>query len=454
MKRISAEDIKKACWMAIDVGGFKRIKFFMIANFDETWEDYEEFFAMAKEIIGGVSASKRKGIRFLASWTPLFIESATPLQWKAPTLEQHQNWWDIDQRMKEIGVETNQRKVKWNPNLMYPAQGLHLGDTRYAEAFLEAVLELDRPFYSSGIKGMKDAIGKRFPWEWIMREKSEDETFPWDCVDRGVSKDVLLKLWQKIKSGEMDATFSRLKPPIEECSLDDVVWSSEQEVHSWLLLRCKQEDGFDTVPNTHWKAQIHRAAYLSGFPLAVNKIHFFTDKETGGRNWYSGYDDIGIGIHSVGYATPEDVAVLNKYLIGLKVIGFLQLPDKVSWSKFVSQYQVIIPASYDYLYTLFMVIKASEKFEVSIPPAPFSASPRRTREDVNTSVFDYALEDLGSAVKVDITLSHNIPVKTLLRAVLKGWSYKRIDALSVSRINMFYESKKGREEIAWIPVGQ
>ena len=38
---------------------------------------------------------------------------------------------------------------------------------------------------------------------YIMRERAEDELFPWDFIDTGVSKAFLLREWKQAKAGEV-----------------------------------------------------------------------------------------------------------------------------------------------------------------------------------------------------------------------------------------------------------
>jgi len=458
MKNITAEDIKKACWTAVEAGGFKRLKFFMINNIDETWEDYEEFFGLVKEIMDGFDKAKRKGLSLFVSWTPLIIEPCTPFQWKRPTIDQTQPWKDkIVPRLKALGVKTNRDRpsIKDDWDALYVSQGLHLGDTRFAEAVVEATLENDRPYYYSFSKGFRNRIGKHFPkdmtWDWIIRSRGVDELFPWDIIDRGVLKNTLWNLYCKISSGDMDDKVTPLKPPIEECNLDNVQWSNEQESFYRYVVQYQVEDGYDTVPNSHWKAVLHRAAYLTGFPLSVNQQHFFTDRES--RNWYGGKEYIGIGTKEPVYS--EDFEKLNIEMVGLKVVGFIELPyGKFSWSRFISTYNIVLHLPYSQVVQRLDEIRALSEFIVKVPPDKYSASRRGRNIDLKSCVFEPIVEDVGSATRMELLLSNTMPVRLLIKAIFDKIVSKKVYTFDINKTDLIYQTKSGNEVLGWNPVGQ
>lgn len=458
MKNITADDIKKACWTAVESGGFKRLKFFMINNIGETSEDYEEFYTLLKSIMNGFDKAKRKGLSLMVSWTPLVVEPCTPLQWMKPTIDTQQPWKEVVKKVNDLGVKTNMDKgpiLKNDWSMLYLGQGLQLGDTRFAEAVVEAILEVDRPFYYSCPRKFRDIIAKHFrdgmTWEWIIRKRGIDEIFPWDIIDRGVLKNTLLSLYLKIESGSMDNVVTPLKPKMEECNLEDVKWSNEQDSHYWYVVRYRVDDDFDTVPNSHWKAQLHRAAYLTDFPISVNQQHFFTDRES--RNWYGGEEYIGISTHEP--VCAEDFEKLNSELIGFKVVGFIELPDRqFSWSKFTSQYEVVLGIPYEQVVKALEEVKTASEFIVKVPADKYSASRKIRKVNLMDCEFGTKLEDVGSATKMNLTLSNVMPVRLLVKALFPHISSQRIYKFPIKKVGLIYQTKQGYEVLHWNLVGQ
>ncbi|MBA7655449.1 hypothetical protein ES703_63353 [subsurface metagenome] len=316
LKGITEEEIFHACRIAIDTEGFNKIKFFMLANVDEDWKDYEEFFFLLDKVVQYRDLMDKK-LLVKVSWTPIFIEPCTPLQWKKPTIDQRQPWQRIKDELDRFNVLNDEgRVVKWNvkypqggggkfeENFLYVMQGMHLGDTRFAEAVVGATEELDRTFYTAFPKtvknektgkiklGMKDTITKwmkkvDFSWGYIMRERYSNEIFPWDIVDRGVPKSSLLKMYLGIKSGQFDERKIRIKPKMEAGVLD-APENNEQSYVRWHRVIYRVRGDYQMVPNSHFKAIFHRAAYLCDFPLSVNQMIFLSDRDN--KNWYGGYD--------------------------------------------------------------------------------------------------------------------------------------------------------------------
>ncbi len=137
LKGITEEDIFEACKIAIN-SGIKTIKLFLISNIGETKEDYEEFFNFLKKIVF-YRENTNSRTNITVSWTPLFVEPCTPLQWRKPTIEQKQPWKEISLRLDELGVKyPRSGGGKNEPNFLWLMQGMHLGDVRFARALVRA----------------------------------------------------------------------------------------------------------------------------------------------------------------------------------------------------------------------------------------------------------------------------------------------------------------------------
>jgi len=345
-KGISEDDILKACEIAIRTGKFRKIKFFMISNIGETEEDFEEFFTMLHKVLM-IKNFYKSNIRMKASWTPLIVEAAVPIQWMRPAIDiRRTKWKDISDRLRGMGIDFA-LGIKNNENFMWGQQALSLADTRLATAAVKTMEEIDIPCFSMLPSNFKSVLTKwmkvyESDWSHILREKDVDEPFLWDIVDRGVSKETLKKLWLQCKKGELDNKLVRFKEfmtglPSEDRKVDlgNVVFSTEQEVSQTYLVEFLIDKEFQCVPNTYWKAAIHRAAYLSDFPIAVNQIAFLSDRE--GRNWYYGLDCIRFGVRKTGVSFNR----MNRYLRGIQIVRWVPVSNAFGmWKDFVGCYDI------------------------------------------------------------------------------------------------------------------
>jgi radical SAM superfamily enzyme YgiQ (UPF0313 family) len=437
MKGISEEEILKACKIAIEAG-FDRAKFFMIANTDETWEDFEEFFSLLKKVVD-MKNRARSRLKIRASWTPLFVEACTPLQWKSPTiLQDNIDWKQVYNRLKELGIEMKYG-VKRNYKFMRVSQAMHIGDTRFAEAVALAAEESDRPFYS----GFDDKCIPRlekymeqtgYSWDYMLREKTEDEEFIWDVVDRGVKKETLLKLWKKIKSGEMDMKKVKIVPTMDNCELTKTLYN-EQEAFFWAVVKYRVSKGLDTVPNAYWTAHISRAGLRSGVPLAVNKIHFFSNHDNG--NWYGGFDYIGIGLRST--PSPDSWSKFCSELQPLEYQNVLWLLNmKPTWSDLVSSYRVetdISPAEWAKYR-----IKFDEADKVTVRNKEtryFSGAWRQLVDLKEIKYIDVQVSaDVAPTIILNIYMSHEVGIRFALVGLLPGVSSRRIKKFLVEKTGL------------------
>jgi radical SAM superfamily enzyme YgiQ (UPF0313 family) len=437
MKGISEEEILRACKIAIEAG-FARAKFFMIANVDETWEDFEEFFSLLEKVVEMKNRARSK-LQIRASWTPLFVEACTPLQWKKPTIEQKNiDWKVVYERLKKLNIEMKYG-VKRNYKFMRVSQAMHIGDTRFAEAVALAAEESDEPFYVHFKDSCIDLLERQmervgFSWDYIIREKSEDEVFLWDIVDRGVQKETLLKLWRKIKSGEMDMKKVKIVPTMDNCELTKTL-SNEQEAVFWALVKYELPPGFDIVPNAYWSAHIHRAAYKSGFPLAVNKVHFFSNRDNG--NWYGGVDYFGIGMR--GTPTAGDISKFKSELDPLKVVNITWLMStRPTWSDLISSYRVTtdIPTGAWGEYQK----KFDEADKVSVRNKEtryFSGAWKQLVDLKDIGYIDVKVStDVAPVVILDIYMSHEVGIRFALAGLLPGISSRRIKKFPVEKTGL------------------
>lgn len=453
-KGITEEQILKACKIALRKG-FRRFKFFMISNIDETWEDFEEFFNLIRKIRAMEVSYKKNKIRtgwnigIICSWTPLFVEPCTPFQWKKPTIEQRQRWKEVDEILRGELKCKFKLGIKNAEDFLWTMQGMHLGDTRFAESLVHATLHLKRPFYVSFTKSMKKQLTKEFKrtgyeWSYLLRERGEDEEFPWDIVDRGVTKKALRNVYNKIVSGEADKKPMRISPTLEDCSFAGVPKRHpEVDGQYTYILGYQTPDEYDVVPNTHFRALFHRAAYLAGFPLAVNSMRFFSDRDA--RNWYGGIDEFIIRTQRP--VTVDEILSLNKYLSpGMRVCTSGSLGDKYDWKSYFGEYTVMADVSVAEVIYSIEQLKEKKIVEVAIPSTRyFSGTFSKKKLDIKAEGVYHKVEVRGfiGRTAIAVELGSEVGIRYFLQALFPHIAFSRILQFNVKKYGVSNDSKMG-----------
>lgn len=439
MKGITEEDIIEACRIA-SKKGFRKAKFFMISNIDETQKDWEELYALLKKI------RENYKLPLIVSHTPLFIEPCTPLQWKKPTIEHKTDWKEVSRRFTELGVRYPRGGGgKHEPNFLWTMQGLHLGDTRFAEAVVLASLELDRPFYAAFSKKMKVTVSKYLKktggsWKYIMRERAEDEVFPWDIVDRNVSKLNLLHLYKQIKSGDMDKKQIFVSPPKPDTTEFDLS-KQAQDTRAFCryLVKFKVSDDYAVVPNLHLAAVFHRAANLAGLPLATGKLHFFDDRDA--RNWYHGIDYVVMGMQQE--VAEKEFKQMNKYLgKDVQLLGAEKfIYKKGMYKKARCEYEVFIDdMDFNQLQEYRQAFFEQEKVEVRSPETRYFSGEYKSMVDLRQLCSEQTViaENLGLSVsRLRVFLPPVVGIRYFLKGFLPGVSFARILRLGVKKVAFY-----------------
>ena len=215
-KGLTEEDILSGAGQAIQ-GGWTKFKFyFMLGHPFETDEDIEGIGDLANKVAAEffemVPKDKRtNGPISITVSTSFFVPKPfTAFQW-APQCTQdefirkayvcrggianqlnqkriHYNWHDADTSVIEALLARGDRKVSavirkvYEKGGIYDAWSDYYKHDRWIEAIDECGLSLD--FYA-------------------FRERGENELFPWDFIDIGVSKAFLLKEYKKASRGEI-----------------------------------------------------------------------------------------------------------------------------------------------------------------------------------------------------------------------------------------------------------
>ena len=213
-KGLTEEDITEGARQAF-IGGWNKVKlYFMLGQPFETYEDVEGI-AKLSELLAEVyydTVPKEKRtygpVAITASASFFVPKPFTPFQW-APmdSMESFtQKAHYVKDKFKE---QLNHKRLKFQ----YHAADVSLlegilarGDRRVADVIYDV--------YQNG--GIYDAWSEFYSHErwmnafeahdldiafYLTRERAEDEIFPWDFIDTGVTKQFLLREWQRAKEG-------------------------------------------------------------------------------------------------------------------------------------------------------------------------------------------------------------------------------------------------------------
>jgi radical SAM family uncharacterized protein len=191
------------------LGGWNKVKlYFMLGLPTETEDDMHAIPELANEIAAlyyeTVPKEKRIGKCQITISTSFFVPKPfTPFQW-APMLDPD----DYRERAaivnEHVKAQLNKKSIRYNwhhPDVTVLEGVLARGDRRIAPAI--------KYVYDHG--GFFDAWTEFFNYDLWMeafdacgidmdfynkRERKEDEIFPWDFIDVGISKDFLLREWK------------------------------------------------------------------------------------------------------------------------------------------------------------------------------------------------------------------------------------------------------------------
>ena len=209
-KGLTEEVILKGAMDAFQ-SGWNRVKlYFMLGLPTETEEDIEGIAILSDKIAREyytIPKDQRNGKVSIVSSTSFFVPKPfTPFQWTrmATSEEFLEKQRFLNQKMKE---QLNQKSIKynWHEAELTMLEGvLARGDRRLSKVIYDA--------YKAGC--MFDSWSEYFKYDvWMecfekngidpifytARERSEDELFPWDFIDIGVSKKFLWLEYQRAK---------------------------------------------------------------------------------------------------------------------------------------------------------------------------------------------------------------------------------------------------------------
>ena len=192
-------------------GGWNRVKlYFMLGLPGETYDDIEGIAVLSDKIAREyytIPKDKRKGKVNIVTSSSIFVPKPfTPFQW-SPMNTKEQARDKRDFLLDKIKSQLNSNSIKYNCHDadVSELEGVFArGDRRICNVILQA--------YKSGC--IYDAWSEYFKYEnwlkafedngldmdfYIGRERPEDELFPWDFIDIGVTKQFMLREYKRSK---------------------------------------------------------------------------------------------------------------------------------------------------------------------------------------------------------------------------------------------------------------
>lgn len=210
-KGLTEEDILHGSGLAFE-GGWNKVKlYFMLGQPTETTEDMKAIAELANKVAARyyeIPKDQRNGKCQITVSTSFFVPKPfTPFQWSPMCTKE-----DFLSRAKVVNEsvkeQLNRKSIKynWHEADVTVLEGIFArGDRRLGKAILKAYEEGSifdawseyfdneqwmRIFEECGIK----------PDFYTVRERAEDEIFPWDFIDAGVTKEFLLREWKNAQA--------------------------------------------------------------------------------------------------------------------------------------------------------------------------------------------------------------------------------------------------------------
>lgn len=212
-KGLTEEVILKGAALAFE-GGWTRVKlYFMLGLPTETEEDIKGIGDLSNKIAAvffeTVPKDKRvNGKVQIVTSTSFFIPKPfTPFQW-APMCTKEQFLEKAYQTKRGIMEQLNQKSIKynWHEADLSVLEGVFArGDRRIARVILEAYQKgclfdsWSEYFHNDVWMQCFEDCGLDIGF-YTTREREDDEIFPWDFLDCGVTREFLLREWKKAQA--------------------------------------------------------------------------------------------------------------------------------------------------------------------------------------------------------------------------------------------------------------
>ena len=213
-KGLTEEDILGGAGQAFD-GGWNKVKlYFMLGLPTETEEDMKEIAVLADKIARRyyeIPKEQRNGKCQITASSSFFIPKPfTPFQW-APMYENTEYIARAAIVKHAFQDQLNRKSLKynWHDAEVTVLEGILARGDRKVGKLIEEVYRLGAIYDSWSDQFDNDKWMQAFENTGIdigfynLRERYEDEVFPWDFIDIGVTKKFLRKEWDKAMKGEV-----------------------------------------------------------------------------------------------------------------------------------------------------------------------------------------------------------------------------------------------------------
>jgi radical SAM superfamily enzyme YgiQ (UPF0313 family) len=226
-KGVTEEDIFSALELAFE-GGWSRVKlYFMLGLPTETLEDVLGIADMAKKIerlyfdVTARTGQRKRRLEIIVSTSMFIPKPFTPFQWeKQDTREM------LITKQRALAERMRSRNIQYSwhdPDTSVWETVMSRGDRRLAPVLLDGYRSglffdaWDDCFHLDRWTEILEEHGLNLPF-YSHRERDEDEVFPWDHIDTGVSKNYLLR--ERRKAYEAKVTTS-CQPGCRACGASD-----------------------------------------------------------------------------------------------------------------------------------------------------------------------------------------------------------------------------------------
>ena len=196
-------------------GGWQKVKLYLMLGLPgETKEDMEGIAVLADKVARKyyeIPKENRQGKCQITSSTSFFVPKPfTPFQWATMyTAEEYVKKAQVVQEAMRNQLNRKSLRYHWHTAELTVLEGTFArGDRKMGAVLLEAYRlgcmydSWDENFsYETWMKAFENTgISPEF---YNLRPRQEDELFPWDFIDCGVSRKFLRKEWEKAMQGEV-----------------------------------------------------------------------------------------------------------------------------------------------------------------------------------------------------------------------------------------------------------
>ncbi|MCD8232253.1 MAG: TIGR03960 family B12-binding radical SAM protein [Clostridiales bacterium] len=213
-KGLTEEDILTGAGLAFE-GGWQKVKlYFMLGQPTETVEDMRAIAELAEKIARRyyeIPKEQRNGKCQITVSTSFFVPKPfTPFQWSP--IYTKEDFLDRAHIVNEaVKSQKNRKSIRynWHEADVTLIEGiLARGDRRLCDALIRVyekggIFAAWSDYYDDGMWQEAFAETGLDTDFYTVRERTKDEIFPWDFIDAGVTKQFLLREWERAQAEEV-----------------------------------------------------------------------------------------------------------------------------------------------------------------------------------------------------------------------------------------------------------